>query len=113
MKIKLIDALSLHNIVSQLNISCLEDDAEKLALIRLCVRLKQYAQQWQDTIDTARSMANEQANTLLNKEAATEVEIPDEMLVSVESAEKIAVANSDNLKAGALGMILDVIVKNE
>lgn len=112
MKIKLFDAVSLHNVVSQLNINCLDNDAEKLSLIRLTVRLKQYAQQWQDTVDTARAMASEQANALLNKEAQTELEISDDLLISPGSAEKLAVANTANLATGALTYILEYLSKS-
>lgn len=112
MKIKLFDAVSLHNVVSQLNISCLDNDVEKLSLIRLTVRLKQYAQQWQDTVDTARTMAADQSNALLNKEAQTELEISDDLLISPESAEKLAVANTANLATGALTYILEYLVKS-
>lgn len=113
MKLKLIDAVSLHNIVSQVNVNCLSDDKEKLSLIRLTVKLKHYAQMWQDTVDTARTMAAEQANTLLEKETKSEVEIDDSLLISTDSIEKLVVANSKSLNAGALGYILDFIARKE
>ena len=112
MKLKLINAVSLHSVVSQLNVSCLKDNAEKLSLIRLAVALKHYAQQWDDTRQTAQNMAAKEATTLLNQEAASEVEIDDNLLVSIESAETLAVANSETLPAGALSYIIDYLTKD-
>lgn len=111
MKIKLIDAVSLHNVVSQLNVSSLKEDKEKLALIKLSVRLKKYAQQWQDTIEAARTMAKESADALINKEAITEVELSDELLISEESLEIVVVANSATLPTGALAYIIEHLSK--
>lgn len=111
MNIKLIDAVSLHNIISQLNISSLANDTEKLSIIRLTIALKRYAQQWQDTVDTAQSMDPTAANTLVNKEAVTEVTLDDSLLLPADSAEKLAIANAEKLPAGALATIIDLIAK--
>lgn len=111
MKIKRIDAVTLHSVVSQLNVSSLSDDKEKLAIIRLTIDLKEHVRQWQELVETTSSMAAEDKDALLDKEALCEVEVSDERLISMESAEKLAISNSRTMSAGALAAILSFLIR--
>lgn len=109
MKIKMKSAIALGTVVAQLNVGCLDSDSEKLALVRLGVRLKHYAMRWDDVVRTARGMDPDGADGLLEKEAQTEVEIGDDMLISMKSAEKLVLANCGTLPAGTLGYALEYL----
>lgn len=111
MKIKLIDAVALHSVVSQLDVSSLSDDKEKIALIRLTIDLKEHLRQWQELVETTNSMAASDKEALLDKESVSEVEISDERLISQESAEKLVISNSRTLTAGALATILYFLIR--
>lgn len=113
MKIRLRSAVALNTVVAQLNVGCLESDSEKLALVRMGVRLKRYHQRWDETVQTARDMDPEGADALLTKEAQTEVEIGDDMLISMESAERLVLANSKVLTAGMLVFVLEYLTGME
>lgn len=113
MTLRLIDAITLHGIVSQLNISSLNDDKEKLTLIRLNIELKKYSQHWHEFIESAKTMHPDSVQSLVEEESKTEIEIPDTLLIPVASLEQLALSNAAILPAGSLATLLSTLTPSD